>query len=169
MLLLTPEVELLVRRPLGILIQGEIPAPYRLLAVSFGDVPVIAVGDVVTEQLELAGIAPALSLLDGKTKRRALASAGNRRAGADLVIANPAGSITKELWDAIRDCDFKNRKIFIDGEEDLATLPAILYAPLGSIVVYGQPDEGIVVVHVTDEKKNEISSIIEKMEGDKWI
>lgn len=158
-----------MRQPLGILIQGEIPQPYEFLALSHGDAPIVAVGDVVTQNLETRGITPILSILDGKTKRAALAGADAHRRDADLVIANPKGFITKELWDAIRDCDFQNRKIFIDGEEDLATLPAILYAPMGSIVVYGQPDEGIVVVHVTDEKKNEIKSIIERMEGEKWI
>jgi uncharacterized protein (UPF0218 family) len=166
---LTPEVELLVRQPLGILIQGEIPQPYEILAVSHGDAPIVAVGDVVTENLERVGILPTLSILDGKTKRADISGAEDKRRDADLVIANPKGTITRELWEAIAKCDFQNRKIFIDGEEDLATLPAILYAPMGSIVVYGQPDEGIVVVHVTDEKKNEIKSIIEKMEGEKWI
>ena len=39
-------------------------------------------------------------------------------------------------------------KIVVEGEEDLATLPAILYAPPGSVVVYGQPDEGSVLVKV---------------------
>ena len=166
---LTPEVELLVRQPLGILIQGEIPQPYEILALSHGDAPIVAVGDVVTLNLENVGIIPILSILDGKTKRADLEGSDARRKGADLIIPNPQGSITRELWDAIASCDFQNRKIFIDGEEDLATLPAILYAPMGSIVVYGQPDEGIVVVHVTDEKKNEIKSIIHKMEGEKWI
>ncbi|HOP09469.1 MAG TPA: DUF359 domain-containing protein, partial [Candidatus Methanofastidiosa archaeon] len=78
-------------------------------------------------------------------------------------------NITRELWDAIRDCDLDNRKIFIDGEEDLATLPAIFFAPEGAIVVYGQPDEGIVIVNVTDEKKKEVYSILSRMEGEIWI
>ena len=166
---LTPEVELLVRQPLGILIQGEIPQPYEILALSLGDAPIIAVGDVVTQNLENLGIIPILSILDGKTKRSCLDDSDARRRGADFIISNPQGTITKELWDAIVSCDFQYRKIFIDGEEDLATLHAILHAPMGSIVVYGQPDEGIVVVHVTNEKKNEIKSIIQKMEGEKWI
>ena len=54
-------------------------------------------------------------------------------------------------------------KIIVDGEEDLATLPAILYAPLGSAVVYGQPNEGSVLVDVTPEKKLHIEEFMKKM------
>jgi len=48
----------------------------------------------------------------------------------------------------------------IKGEEDLLTLPAILLAPLGAIVIYGQKDVGAVVVEVTEEIKQKISNII---------
>ncbi len=51
----------------------------------------------------------------------------------------------------------------VDGEEDLATLPAILYAPLGSAVVYGQPNEGSVLVMVTPEKKKQIENLMKQM------
>ncbi|MHC1598723.1 MAG: GTP-dependent dephospho-CoA kinase family protein [Candidatus Methanofastidiosia archaeon] len=165
---LTPAVEAMLKRPLGILIQGEMPKTYELLKVSFGDALVIAVGDVVTEQLEKAGITPVLSIFDGKTKRKGLPAAQDLRSSADAVVPNPRSFVSEELWEAIKHCDFKNRKLFIDGEEDLATLPAILFAPVGAIVVYGQPDEGVVVVHVTDDKKDEIKSIISMMEGEKW-
>jgi len=156
---LTPAVEAMLKRPLGILIQGEMPKTYELLKVSFGDALVIAVGDVVTEQLEKAGITPVLSIFDGKTKRKGLPAAQDLRSSADAVVPNPRSFVSEELWEAIK---------HIDGEEDLATLPAILFAPVGAIVVYGQPDEGVVVVHVTDDKKDEIKSIISMMEGEKW-
>jgi len=54
-------------------------------------------------------------------------------------------------------------KIIVEGEEDLATLPAILYAPMGSAVVYGQPNEGSVLVDVTAEKKLHIEELIKRM------
>jgi uncharacterized protein (UPF0218 family) len=55
-------------------------------------------------------------------------------------------------------------RIFVKGEEDLAALPAIAMAPLSSVVIYGLPDEGAVVVKVTQDKKKEIQSLINKME-----
>ena len=55
-------------------------------------------------------------------------------------------------------------KIVINGEEDLLALPAVLFAPEGSFVVYGQPKEGVVVIKVTAEKKAEVKLIIDEME-----
>jgi hypothetical protein len=54
--------------------------------------------------------------------------------------------------------------VVVDGEEDLLTLVAVLHAPEKSLVVYGQPQEGIVVVRVTKQKKEMIRRIVEAME-----
>jgi uncharacterized protein (UPF0218 family) len=80
-------------------------------------------------------------------------------------VKNPAATLTKELMDLIGD-SLKGKvrvKIIVDGEEDLATLPAILYAPLGSVVVYGQPNEGSVLVKVTPEKKRHVEEFMNRM------
>jgi uncharacterized protein (UPF0218 family) len=45
----------------------------------------------------------------------------------------------------------------------LLALIAVLYAPEKSLVVYGQPYEGIVVVKVTSEKKAEATEILKAM------
>jgi hypothetical protein len=82
-----------------------------------------------------------------------------------IEVKNPAGTLTKELIDQIRaSLNSDGRvKIIVDGEEDLATLPAILYAPLGSVVVYGQPNEGSVLVDVTPEMKTRIDEFMKQM------
>jgi len=54
-------------------------------------------------------------------------------------------------------------RIFVRGEEDLAALPAILLAPEGSVVLYGQPDEGVVFVSITKSKKEEILDLLDKI------
>jgi len=166
---LTPELEELLKEPLGVLIQGEMPKPYELLKETFGDSMIIAVGDIVDKNIRALGITPKLSIIDGKTKRSEIGHDGDPKRDADMVVVNPRSNITRELWDALEGCDFDDRKIFIDGEEDLATLPAIFFAPEGAIVVYGQPDEGIVIVNVTEEKKKEVYSILSRMEGENWI
>jgi len=53
--------------------------------------------------------------------------------------------------------------VHIKGEEDLLTLPAVLFAPLDSVVCYGQPGKGMVLVKVTEEKKRGALKIAEKM------
>lgn len=53
--------------------------------------------------------------------------------------------------------------IVVDGEEDLAVIPCVLFADEGDVVLYGQPDEGIVAVEVSEEKKMEIATLIKIM------
>ena len=54
--------------------------------------------------------------------------------------------------------------VVVDGEEDLLVLVAVLYAPVGGLVVYGQPGEGVVVVRVTEAKRAEALGILKGME-----
>ena len=56
-------------------------------------------------------------------------------------------------------------KIIVDGEEDLLALFAVVSAPVGSMVMYGQPREGIVVVSVNARTKNMVQNIIHRMEN----
>ncbi len=56
--------------------------------------------------------------------------------------------------------------MLVDGEEDLVVLPAIMIAPDGASVVYGQPDEGMVHVVVDDEVRREVRALLERFEGD---
>jgi uncharacterized protein (UPF0218 family) len=82
-----------------------------------------------------------------------------------IEVMNPAATLNPELIEMIKDslAGKERIKIVVDGEEDLATLPVILYAPLGSAVVYGQPNEGSVLVEVTLEKKEQIKDLMGRM------
>ncbi|MBI5451897.1 DUF359 domain-containing protein [Candidatus Gottesmanbacteria bacterium] len=85
-----------------------------------------------------------------------------------LKVENPPSHITKELVNSVKNAylgiikDGKQRIIEVTGEEDLAGVPAILLSPLGSVVLYGQPQEGIVVVEVTEKRKKRMMELIEK-------
>lgn len=85
-----------------------------------------------------------------------------------LTCKNPPGHITKTLVLAISKAIKQyirtggKQIIKVVGEEDLAALPAILLAPLGSVVFYGQPGEGVVVVEVTEEEKGRLVDLIIK-------
>jgi len=54
--------------------------------------------------------------------------------------------------------------ISVRGEEDLLTLAAVAYAPLKALVIYGQPDEGVVVVKVNRRVKSQVKKLIDEME-----
>lgn len=133
--------------------------------------PMIAVGDIVTYHFEQVGYQPAVSLVDGRTKRRDVDEEVRETVDAlpnRIKASNPAGTLTAELLDALGDALAREEPttIVVDGEEDLAALPAVLVAPLGASVVYGQPDEGMVDVHVTEERKTEFRDLLSRMDGD---
>jgi GTP-dependent dephospho-CoA kinase len=48
----------------------------------------------------------------------------------------------------------------IEGEEDLLALPFFLLTELSSVVVYGQPFEGMVVVRVTKAIRTKTKRLI---------
>ncbi len=83
-----------------------------------------------------------------------------------FYVENPQGTITKQAIATVKEAlESKDpAQIIVDGEEDLLTLIAVLYAPEKAIVVYGQPCEGIVIVKVTSKKKFEASNLLKAME-----
>ncbi len=156
--------------------RGELKDPFGpietdadvLLASVSG--PLVAVGDVVTYHFLQAGHQPDVSLVDGRTKRSAVDEEIERAVtdGVNLEVENPPGVITEDLVDALLEALSADDPItiLVDGEEDLAALPAIVAAPDGASVVYGQPDEGMVHVRVEDEVRSRVRTLLERFEGD---
>ena len=134
------------------------------------DPPIVAVGDVVTYHLLQADYQPDVAVVDGRTKRQAV-DAEIREAvttGATLEVDNPPATITEALVRALctaLEAD-EPTTILVDGEEDLAALPAIVAAPEGATVVYGQPDEGMVLVRVEAPVRTDVRDLLERLEGD---
>ncbi len=77
-----------------------------------------------------------------------------------VTVENPAGSISQRLSQALIQNIYSPMEIKIKGEEDLAVLPAILITPLNSIILYGQPDKGLVMVKVTEDKKEWVNNLL---------
>jgi uncharacterized protein (UPF0218 family) len=127
---------------------------------------IIVVGDVVAANALRHGIFVNIFVVDNKTMRREIEPA-LIYAKTHMNAKNPRSTITHEAWAVLARAVKENQtvKISIEGEEDLLVLPAVLAAPIGSLVVYGQPNEGIVLVNVTRSKKREAALIIESMEG----
>ena len=143
--------------------------PQELLAGA-GD-PLIAVGDVVTFHLRRAGRDPDVSVVDGLTERDAVAEEIAAVLESDdprIHVENPAGQLTADLLEALVEAIGREKPIviWVDGEEDLATLPAIVAAPLGASVVYGQPGVGMVHVSVDAETRAFARDFLTRMDGD---
>ena len=132
--------------------------------------PIVAVGDVVTYHLRQAGHRPAVAVVGGRTKRSEVDDAIRAvvTQGVTTEVVNPPATITESLVDALCTAISTDEPttILVDGEEDLATLPALLAAPEGASVVYGQPDEGMVLVTVTDDVRKEVRALLERFDGD---
>jgi hypothetical protein len=54
-------------------------------------------------------------------------------------------------------------QVLVEGEEDLLALPLFAMAPDGSVVLYGQPLEGLVVVRITQAKKNQAKNLMDRI------
>jgi uncharacterized protein (UPF0218 family) len=133
--------------------------------------PLVAVGDVVTYHLVNAGVTPHVSLVDGITEREPVSDAvraGVPDADRDVVVSNPPGTLTAELLDAMASAlkAEASTLIRVDGEEDLAALPAVLMAPAGASVVYGQPGEGMVLAAVTQDRRAAVRALCGALDTD---
>jgi len=129
--------------------------------------PVIAVGDLVSINLMRVDCQATLSILDGQTKRNDPVEF-EVITDVTFTATNPPAEIRPEVWIAIELAlmagkSGKTAKLLIEGEEDLTALPAVALAPTGSAVVYGLPDQGIVVIKVTPEHKQAVDTILQEM------
>lgn len=133
--------------------------------------PVVAVGDVVTRHLTDAGARPDLAVVDWVTERETLPAADRPEIeGYDIRVdvTNPAAVLTGDLLTALREGVERDGTtvIVVDGEEDLVTLPALVAAPTGASVVYGQPGEGMVHVPVDDASSERARDLLAQMDGE---
>jgi len=166
---LTPALRRKLKRPIGTLIRGSFAETMdRLRAMTEREKPlrIISVGDTVSKNLVENRFFPQLSIVDNRVMRRSVEPIP-LATEKTIHVKNPPGTITDEALTAIQEALKVNSsvKIVVDGEEDLLTLVAVLYAPENSFVVYGQPYEGVVVVKVTPEKKAEVAGILKAMEN----
>jgi uncharacterized protein (UPF0218 family) len=164
---ITPEMLSKFKDPFGILIQGSFSETInQLKELIKKEKPtiIISVGDTVSQNLHQNGIVPQLSIVDNQSLRKKVPSQifPNKEI---IQVRNPQGTITQEATDAIKEAlqSKKQVQIIVEGEEDLLTLIAVIYAPKNALVIYGQPYEGIVVVKITPEKKAAAKKIWQTM------
>jgi uncharacterized protein (UPF0218 family) len=124
---------------------------------------VATVGDVVSRETLAASLLVNLRIVDQLTLRKSIDPI-KFRAERTYRVRNPAGVITREAWDAIKD-SFRHKEvvIFVEGEEDLLAIPTILESPDNSFVVYGQPSQGLVVVTASPATKREVREMMDRM------
>lgn len=165
---ITPELRMKLKQPLGTLIRGsfvETMRKFKVMADNEKPSIIISVGDTVSKNLVKNHLYPQILIIDNKCMRKSILPTA-LPAARTIHVENPQGTITDEAIGAIQEAAKSNQrvKIVVHGEEDLLTLIAIEYSPENSLVVYGQPYEGIVVVKTTQDKKEKIAEILKTME-----
>lgn len=148
MLQITSELIQELKKPLGDLYPDFEDAMDIIKSSEF----LISAGDCTLNNLISHNIYPDVALMDNHIQRNEYDSSINYTDNI-LTAVNPAGTITDNLWEtiefAIKQSINNNEKylIVVDGEEDLAVLPIIKLAPDYTTVLYGQPNEGLVLLN----------------------
>ena len=160
------EVLVRLKHPFGQLVLGSPEKTMPILAKTILEEKpkkVIAVGDIVAINMRKAGLPNDLIIVDGKTMRGRTADCVDR--AHSLTVRNPSGEITQEALDALKSAVRGNRvrTIYVQGEEDLLALPLATLAPIGSLIVYGQPLVGLVIIRITSSAKREARRILSNM------
>lgn len=154
-----------LKTPLGILLPDNQVTKENVLKYIRSDSFIITVGDATTDKMLKFGITPSLQIIDTLEKRSKRESPSIDMVTTLISCNNPAGEITIESIAAIKN-SFKSKlpvRIIINGEEDLLVIPVCLYAPNNSVVMYGQPNEGLVIVQIEDKIRKKTQLILDSM------
>lgn len=153
-----------LKDPFGELIPDQEVSKARLTKAITGAAKVVSVGDATTERLNSFGIVPDIAVIDGRERRSESVRKIDYPA-REFACSNPPGAISKQavhvLIEAIREP--KHSRVNVDGEEDMLALPLFYLLPVGSVVLYGQPLEGLVVVNITKSKQKEAKDLMDRI------
>jgi hypothetical protein len=155
-----------LRKPVGPVFKGEV----RPIVEKYKPVMLVSVGDIITYNILKEGIVPDICFVDARSQRKKVSDeildGTNHPLFERVEVCNPPATITRELILTIISTlrERKKTRIFINGEEDLAVLPVSLLVPEGSLVLYGQPEEGYVALFVSEPLKMRMKEIMEMME-----
>jgi len=126
---------------------------------------IITVGDRTTEKMIDFDLIPSLQIIDGQEKREKREPPKLEHA-TELIVDNPAAEITSESISMIKKALTLQSpvRLFVNGEEDLLVLPVCIHAPENAVVLYGQPNEGLVIVQITQEIRNKVQTLLDLMD-----
>ena len=154
-----------LKNPLGNLISDNDPNKENILKKISTESIIITVGDRTTENMLQLGLKPQIQIIDGLEKRNQCIVPIDDTINTKLSCRNPPGEITEESIQIIKKA-FSSEppvRIVVDGEEDLLVVPVCIFAPENSIVMYGQPNEGLVIVRITPKIRAKVQKILDSM------
>ncbi len=151
--------------PLGKLISDSSSEKESYIRKIYSEKVIITVGDATSQLLLDMGLVPLLHIVDGQEKRQKRSPPLADSINTEITVKNNAGEISDESFNLIKNIFDKNPpiRLLVDGEEDLLVLPVCLFAPLNSVVMYGQPNEGLVIAEITNEIREKVQKIVNQM------
>ncbi len=121
-------------------------------------------GDFVSYNILDSGVHPDLVVVDHKIMRKSVDPIEFDRKFVN--VDNPPGTVTAQsqrvIKVAAKEC--AQLAIIINGEEDLLVLPLMVYLANDSVIIYGQPREGMVVITLTDERREWAKNFLSTMQ-----
>lgn len=176
--ILPVELRKRLKKPFGIPIFGnkkEVVEKFKQFLQRKKFKKIITVGDYCSLALPSD-----VKIFDGKIKRKKinpalclkLSSKQNRQIckiffltpakGGALRCSNPRGTIQREVWLIIKKALKNNKNVFVEGEEDLLAIPAVLLAGKNTAVVYGLPNKGVCLIEISAKAKKIFKEILNK-------
>ncbi|XOB40245.1 MAG: DUF359 domain-containing protein [Candidatus Nealsonbacteria bacterium] len=157
-LLLPEKLRLELRKIWGIPIFGDerkVIKEYERIVKNKKFKKIITVGDRCSLSLSSD-----IKIFDGKINRKRI----KKFPPFSLRCSNPPGTIQKEVWTVIEKAIKENKNVFIDGEEDLLVIPAVLLSEENNAVVYGFLDKGICLIEVSKEIKKSLKELLKRFQ-----
>lgn len=154
-----------LKTPLGLLIPDNQTSKENILKHIGSNSFIITVGDATTDKMLNFGIIPSLQIIDSQEKRVKRDPPSKKNIATNISCNNPAGEINPENITVIKNA-LKSEppvRITVNGEEDLLVIPVCIHAPENSVVLYGQPNEGIVLVRIDDKIRKKTQLILDSM------
>jgi len=154
-----------LKTPLGNLINDNDPNKENIINQISAESIIITVGDRTTENILQLGLKPQIQIIDCLEKRNQRTAPIDDTVNTKLSCRNPPGEITEESIQVIKKA-FSSEppvRIVVDGEEDLLVMPVCISAPENSVVMYGQPNEGLVIVQITPKIRAKVQKILDSM------
>jgi GTP-dependent dephospho-CoA kinase len=165
-MLINPRYSNLLKEPFGLLIKENEVTKTKIYAFINESAKIVTVGDTTTQKFVEFGYTPDLSIIDNKEKRKT--KSNNLELQVDKVIycENRPGELNIQVMDLIKkitSIKFNKIQIIIEGEEDLIALPLFMYSPNKWTIFYGQPNEGLVVVEMNNDRRKRARLIFNKV------
>jgi pantetheine-phosphate adenylyltransferase len=133
---------------------------------------IIVVGDVSLAKFQANNWHYDLGVFDGHSERKPTETKNLKTVNQ---VNNPAGIISRDLFSWMSkyfqqtpgNTLKKPQLLEVIGEEDLATVAAVMAAPLKTLVYYGQPGEGMVEISVSEQIKEQFRQVLDSERSSK--